>query len=321
MLINLRNALMTGKRLPYDSEVEFLESTGTQWIATTTIDDPANNIAQVTFSIPTSTSASMFLFGSSGVRFNFCAARWGSNRYNFGPTGATTPALPISLGEVHTGTYTLDNGQLTYTLDGDSATYASSLVYNNLPFGLFTIYNSSVNKFIGRIYNFKVIRKSDGAVLADFIPVRKGTVGYLYDRVSGKLFGNAGTGDFVVGPDVVPATWVDGEYWNTFGVATALSGASRCDNFISVQPSSSVTFYLGARPGGTVLYMVQYNSNKERVNSTYNSNNVARTVTIPANCYYIRVSAETAKKNEAYIHDNTNDRDLLRNGMVVPDTI
>ena len=34
MLINLRNALMTGKRLPYDAEVEYLESTGTQWIDT-----------------------------------------------------------------------------------------------------------------------------------------------------------------------------------------------------------------------------------------------------------------------------------------------
>ena len=29
----------------------------------------------------------------------------------------------------------------------------------------------------------------------------KDTVGYLYDRVSGSLFGNAGTGDFVVCPD------------------------------------------------------------------------------------------------------------------------
>ena len=34
MLINLRNALMAGKRLPFDAEVEFLESTGTQWINT-----------------------------------------------------------------------------------------------------------------------------------------------------------------------------------------------------------------------------------------------------------------------------------------------
>ena len=50
-----------------------------------------------------------------------------------------------------------------------------------------------------RIYSWSV--REGNALVRDFIPVRKGTVGYLYDRVSGKLFGNAGTGDFVVGLD------------------------------------------------------------------------------------------------------------------------
>ena len=63
--------------------------------------------------------------------------------------------------------------------------------------------------------------------------------------------------------------------------------------------------------------MIQYNGDKARIDSTAANNGSARTVTIPANCYYIRVSVETAKKNEAYIHDNTNDRDLLRNGKVL----
>ena len=42
-------------------------------------------------------------------------------------------------------------------------------------------------------------------LVRDFIPVRVGSgssaVGYLYDRVSGELFGNAGTGEFLIGPD------------------------------------------------------------------------------------------------------------------------
>ena len=36
----------------------------------------------------------------------------------------------------------------------------------------------------------------------NLIPVRCGTTGYMYDSVSGTLFGNAGTGDFIVGTDV-----------------------------------------------------------------------------------------------------------------------
>lgn len=39
-------------------------------------------------------------------------------------------------------------------------------------------------------------------VILDLIAVAKDNVGYMYDRVSGQLFGNAGTGSFVLGPVV-----------------------------------------------------------------------------------------------------------------------
>jgi hypothetical protein len=42
---------------------------------------------------------------------------------------------------------------------------------------------------------------SNGVKVADFIPVRIGQTGYMYDKVSGQLFGNAGTGAFILGPD------------------------------------------------------------------------------------------------------------------------
>jgi hypothetical protein len=41
-----------------------------------------------------------------------------------------------------------------------------------------------------------------GSLVRDYIPVRVGTTGYMYDRVSGNLFGNSGTGSFVLGNDV-----------------------------------------------------------------------------------------------------------------------
>ena len=40
-------------------------------------------------------------------------------------------------------------------------------------------------------------------VVLDMIPVRVGNVGYMYDKVSRKLFGNAGTGYFILGPDKI----------------------------------------------------------------------------------------------------------------------
>ena len=42
----------------------------------------------------------------------------------------------------------------------------------------------------------------DGSTLVrDFIPVRIGQTGYLFDKVSRQLFGNSGTGNFILGPD------------------------------------------------------------------------------------------------------------------------
>lgn len=50
-----------------------------------------------------------------------------------------------------------------------------------------------------RLYHFKV---TDNGVNFDLIPVRVGQVGYMYDQVSGQLFGNLGTGSFILGNDV-----------------------------------------------------------------------------------------------------------------------
>ena len=68
-------------------------------------------------------------------------------------------------------------------------------------FAMNHIQSDSTIPMIGRVYNFKIM---DGnAVVRDFIPVRKDGVGYLYDKVSGQLFGNAASsGAFTFGNDV-----------------------------------------------------------------------------------------------------------------------
>lgn len=65
------------------------------------------------------------------------------------------------------------------------------------PITLFSISNQT--KRDCTIFSFSVVR--DGKTICDIIPVRKGDVGYMFDRISGKLFGNQGTGAFVLGAD------------------------------------------------------------------------------------------------------------------------
>ena len=43
--------------------------------------------------------------------------------------------------------------------------------------------------------------KVNDELVLDLIPVRVGQVGYMYDKISGQLFGNVGTGNFILGAD------------------------------------------------------------------------------------------------------------------------
>lgn len=63
--------------------------------------------------------------------------------------------------------------------------------------------------FIGSVGAVQFRRRSTGEILRDFIAVRKGTVGFLYDRANptggplgNGLYPNAGIGSFVLGPDL-----------------------------------------------------------------------------------------------------------------------
>ena len=224
MLINLRNALMAGKRLPYDAEVEYLESTGTQYIDT---GFKANTTttrleASIEFTNPTSTqgvfgsrnrdtgnaeSCNAFILASNIFRPDW-AAGGGSSSYNITISPNTIYEISITRSRL-----TINGVEYIY---GNSVSYDQ--IYNFLLFNFSNAGSVFSSGLKGRLRYAKIY--SNGVLVRDFIPVRKGTVGYLYDRVSGKLFGNAGTGDFVLGPDVVPVEYIEshGTEWIDTGV-------------------------------------------------------------------------------------------------------
>ena len=51
-----------------------------------------------------------------------------------------------------------------------------------------------------KLYSFTL--SENNTQIMDMIPVCVGTTGYMYDKVSKTLFGNAGTGNFVLGSDI-----------------------------------------------------------------------------------------------------------------------
>lgn len=228
MLINLRNALMAGRRLPYDAEVEYLESMGTQWIDTGV---PANGEFDVEYTIQTpSTFNRVFVVGgarSSTQHLNF--GQYDPNRnFILAYLGDYWVALQsISANTIYTTKVHYASGSQTATVNGGSVygrTYTGTEALNlNIYLFKRNFYGATdtILPMIGRMYSFKIYQ--NGVLVRDFIPVRKGTTGYLYDRVSGKLFGNAGTGDFVLGPDVVQVEYIEshGTEWIDLGAVVS----------------------------------------------------------------------------------------------------
>ena len=223
MLINLRNALMTGKRLPYDAEVEYLEGTGTQWIDTG-IDAFSWPYLEITCKVNSNYNADY----NRGIMGN---SNGGSRWQGIAPNG-NSGVLFRGYDDITTISESVTSDFTTLIFDGPNRTAYAGQTSATLLSGRGAGNGYGIWAYVGRVAPIAMsvvsvkIGTSRDNLLFDGIPVRKGTVGYLYDRVSGKLFGNAGTGDFVLGPDVVPVEYIEshGTEWINTGIF-----ASACD--------------------------------------------------------------------------------------------
>ena len=190
--------------LPYDAEVEYLESTGTQWINTGYETKGVGITIDVVASKTTSATNEMAIAGraaSSGFELYFAngLARIWTVSFDI-PSAAGISANNA----YHIVAETASNSQ-SITVDGvvDSRTGSVAGAAGLSPIALFA--HRQTYNLVGRIYSCKIY---DGATLVrDFTPVRftneqNQSDGAMYDRVSGALFRNAGTGEFRFGTDI-----------------------------------------------------------------------------------------------------------------------
>lgn len=180
--------------LPYDAEIEYLEATGTQWISSDVIFKKGITViceAQYTGDY----NKTQILFGPGAG-----SSLWCGNVDNKGwgicvsAKGDSSVKTKVSM-EYGTGVY-----KRLYLNDVLEDTLSDGKTSTN-PIGIFNSYNGSYfSKAI--LWYIKFIDNTDNdKLLFDAIPVRIGTTGYLYDKVSKSLLGNAGTGDFILGND------------------------------------------------------------------------------------------------------------------------
>lgn len=193
-MISRRRYMGGVKKLPYDAEVEYLENTGTEYI-TLPVSFAVGDYAaiggelnpgeytgrkRIVISNPNN-EIDIMKYGSHSSVMVFIDAMGRVNESQY----MNLPLNVVSSWEVSTTGVTLNGtfNELSRPLTR-AVTTITIFCNNGSPTQFMSFYVKNAN---GKIY--------------DLIPVRVGTTGYLYDKISGALFGNEGTGAFIVGPD------------------------------------------------------------------------------------------------------------------------
>lgn len=208
------------KKVPYDAVVEYIESTGTQWIDLGILPTTVNR-CEIVFAPLEATTGSYYYDGYFGLS-NSDSRAWINC---FSPDGVSVSFTNYGrqivsfqpetlLGSVHTAV--VDARENYVGIDGVTATlnnikFTSDEEEKN-PFCLCTVGytggGAAGKKRKIRIYSARFF--AGDLLYMDLVPTRTGSVGSLYDRahpfggpLGNGLYPNQGTDDFVVGKDVM----------------------------------------------------------------------------------------------------------------------
>ena len=202
-LLNMSGGSLLEKGLPYDYEVEYLESTGTQWIEIPIITlqtDLECKAAPVRLNDPNA-----YVIGQVGTangRYQLSLSRPSGNAifYGYGDNNSYTTIENVASTDFRI--YKIVNGQLFI----DNTAY-NSYIWKSDPtvpkctlFGLYQTWNKTMAAYSVKIAYLRLIQNN--IPIYDFVSVVKDGVGCFYDKVSETFFYNAGTGNFIVGPRV-----------------------------------------------------------------------------------------------------------------------
>lgn len=219
MMLGNTGAFLTSK-LPYDAEVEYLESTGTQWIDTGYNPHGREPIMSVDMmSIGVQSYINMFGCGGDIPYFWLTA---GGIAWAVGIGGGYGGTRTLSEYANIRVTTVLNARALTASIASTSYLATVGAYSRNLPDAnvcLFDCNNGLAGRtpFVGRIYGCTI--EDESGLGRDMIPIRftneQGvSEGAMYDRVNPTvgmdpdgsprtdgLYRNRGTGSFVIGPD------------------------------------------------------------------------------------------------------------------------
>ena len=233
--LKIERAVTPSSRLPEGyTEVQYIQSTGTQWVDTG-FKPNQNTRVKMDCNVIRFNSTDMFLFGARiaarNTAFGIAADDDNTQWWTFFGNGQGNPHGTCI------GKHTIDFNKNTLSLDGnvfsfDSTSFQSA--YNLLLFASIT--NGNVDSQRGQMAVYSCQIYDNGNLIRDFVPCvdPTGNAG-LYDLVSGKFYGNSGTGVFLAGPPraMLPEGYTQLEYIES-------SGSQRIDTGFQPDQNSRV---------------------------------------------------------------------------------
>ena len=199
---NTRCKIMSGNNkcdvinpLPYDAEIEYLQGASGAYINTGFV-PTQDDFKLITRAYKNASGDHMLIYVYNSSTNNYFNLNWYATTAYFRYLGTQKTS------SASYGTHTFQMGSPCKVDNTNvSITGSKSFVGNENPLNLFAIVkpNSISAYFKGRFYYMQGYYGS--TLVLDYIPVRVGQEGYIYDKVSGKLMGNSGTGSFGIGND------------------------------------------------------------------------------------------------------------------------
>ena len=188
----------------YARQVEYIQSTGTQYIDTGVYPHSDKIVYELAW-LQTAYENDKVIFGgviSSPALHRNCLATINERTYlDMGTSDHLLSSVPVTVNSLNTVKIILNNGSLTEIHNGIeyNATY-NGFVQSELTIPLFAYHSNKGYSYFTeftRLYYWKMT--DDDSLVRDFIPVVDWDgVACLYDKVSGELFYNQGTGSFLV---------------------------------------------------------------------------------------------------------------------------
>lgn len=190
----------------YDHEIEYLESTGDQWI---NLDYSVWNgglSGEIMLQrLNSDTSQTVFIGRKAADGFNLYSKGNGIIGLWIGGSQSTSIESNNTLTtdtEIHNIIFDINNSGTAYlSIDGNE--YSNNYYLQDGTTSAIQLFSHrGYYNTIGRIYSCKLWFK--GTMIYDLIPVRKDGIGYMYDKLSDNLFGNSSSSStpFILGPDI-----------------------------------------------------------------------------------------------------------------------